>query len=150
MVQVFDEYVQNQRTVAEHAAVLRARPWPIRSTYCDPAGWQRGDVTGSGACQELLRHGILTKSCPSGIMEGVDLVRSLLEPAMGEPRLVISRRCERLIRALEGYHYPSGLRSGLRETPEKDGTHDHLVDALRYLLANLFGLGRGEVREGRY
>jgi hypothetical protein len=150
VVRVLDEYVQNQRTVAEHAAVLGARRWPIRATYCDPAGWQRGDVTGSGACQELLRHGILTKSCPSGIMEGVDLVRSLLEPAMGEPRLVISRRCERLIRALEGYHYPSLLRSGLTETPEKDGTHDHLVDALRYLLANLFGLGRGEVREGRY
>ncbi|NIA20937.1 MAG: hypothetical protein GWP05_02965 [Anaerolineaceae bacterium] len=150
VVHVLDEYVRSQRTVAEHVFELTSRPWPIRATFCDPAGWQRGDVTGSGACHELARYGILTKSCRSGIMEGVDLVRSLLAPALGPERLVIDPRCERLIRALGGYHYPPGVRSSGAELPEKDGTHDHLVDALRYLVVNLFGRGRGKVRSRSY
>lgn len=147
---ILDEYVQAQRTVGEHAAVLLSRPWPVRATFCDPAGRQRGDVTGSGACHELARHGILTRSCSSGIMEGVDLVRSLLAPALGEPRLAVDPRCVHLIRALECYHYPSGRRSDAAELPEKDGTHDHLVDALRYLVVNLLGRGRGSVRRTTY
>ena len=146
-VHVLSEYVQTQRTVAEHAAVLSAWPHPVRKTFCDPAGWQRGDVTGSGACHELARHGILTKSCRSGIMEGVDQVRGLLTPAVGEPRLVVDGSAEHLVRALESYHYPSARRSGGAELPEKDGTHDHLIDALRYLVVNLLGRGRGTIRK---
>ena len=149
-VHVLDEYVRSRRIVAEHVKELTSRGWPIRATFCDPAGWQRGDVTGSGACHELARHGILTKSCRSGIMEGVDLVRSLLAPALGPERLVVDPRCERLIRALDGYHYPAGVGSAGAELPEKDGTHDHLIDALRYLVVNLFGRGRGKVRSRSY
>jgi hypothetical protein len=147
-VQVLDEYVASRRTVAEHAEVLKSRPWAIRATFCDPAGRQRGDVTGSGACQELARLGILTTSCTSGIMEGVDLIRALLAPALGPERLVVDGRCERLIRALAGYHYPAS--GGAAELPEKDGEHDHLIDALRYLVVHLFGRGNREVRSRSY
>ena len=150
VVHVLDEYVQAQRTVAEHARILRGRPWPVRATYCDPAGWQRGDITGSGACHELARHGILTKSCTSGIMEGVDLMRALLVPAVGEPRLLVDPRCEHLIRAFESYHYPPRGNGSGAELPEKDGRHDHLLDALRYLVVNLFGRRRGAVRDTSY
>lgn len=147
-VHVLGEYVASRRTVAEHASVLKSRPWPVRATFCDPAGRQRGDVTGSGACQELARLGILTTSCASGIMEGVDLVRALLEPALGPERLVVDGGCERLIRALGSYHYPAS--GGSAELPEKDGEHDHLIDALRYLVVNLFGRGGGGVRSRSY
>ncbi|MBN2582117.1 MAG: hypothetical protein JXL80_03550 [Planctomycetes bacterium] len=150
VVHVLDEYVESRKTVSEHATVLASRPWPIRATFCDPAGWQRGDVTGSGACHELARHGILTTSCRSGIMEGVDRVRALLAPALGTERLVVDPRCERLIRALASYHYPPGAGAAGAELPEKDGTHDHLIDALRYLVVNLFGRGRGQVRSRAY
>jgi hypothetical protein len=149
---VLDEYVQSQRTVAEHAHVLASRhAWPIRTTFCDPAGRQRGDVTGSGACDELARHGILTRSSASGIMEGVDLVRALLAPALGRPRLVIDGRCRHLIRAMESYHYPDGRRSpDAAESPEKDGRHDHLIDALRYLAVGLLGRRGTPLRGRRY
>ncbi len=148
-VEVLEEYVQPQRTVAEHAAVLKDRPWPVRATYCDPAGWQRSDVTGSGACQELRRHGILTKSCQSGIIEGVEQIRAMLAPALGPVRLVIDGGCERLVRALECYHYGASVGPG-SELPVKDGVHDHLIDALRYLMINLFGRRGGKLREVRY
>lgn len=80
-------------------------------------------------------------------MEGVDQVRGLLTPAVGEPRLVVDGSAEHLVRALESYHYPSARRSGGAELPEKDGTHDHLIDALRYLVVNLLGRGRGTIRK---
>ncbi len=147
---VLDEYVERQKKVSEHAAVLKARDWPVRATFCDPAGRQRGDVTGSGACEELARLGILTRSSASGIMEGVDRIRALLEPALGPARLTVDPRCVRLIRALEAYHYPSGPSLAARELPDKDGEHDHLIDALRYLVVHLFGRGRGEMRERKY
>ena len=147
-VEVLDEYVQPQRTIAEHVAVLRSREWPIRATYCDPAGRQRDPVTGLGPCRELARHGILTKSCRSGIIEGVEQIRALLRPALGPARLVVDGRCERLIRALEGYHY--GAAGSGSELPEKDGVHDHLIDALRYMVVNLFGRRGDEVREVAY
>ena len=57
-------------------------------------------------------------------------------------RLRISPKCERLIKAMEGYHY--GEHGG--ELPLKDGEHDHLVDALRYFFVNR---GRHETRGGR-
>jgi len=34
--------------------------------------------------------------------------------------------------------------------PVKDGRHDHLIDALRYLAVGLLGRRRTELRIGRY
>ena len=46
------------------------------------------------------------------------------------PRLLIDPRCTRLIAAMEGYRRrPDGKA-------DKDGTHDHPIDALRYALVN--------------
>lgn len=83
-------------------------------------------------------------------MEGVDLLRALLAPALGRPRLTIDPRCRHLVRAMESYHYPSSRRSEAAETPEKDGRHDHLIDALRYLAVGLLGRRGDDVRERAY
>ena len=52
-------------------------------------------------------------------------------------RLKVSGRCGDLIRALKCYHYPQ--RQGRKvpsELPQKDGVHDHAIDALRYFFVN--------------
>ena len=59
-------------------------------------------------------------------------VRPALRPALGEPTLFVAARCEKLIKAMESYHY--GEKGG--ELPVKDGEHDHLIDALRYHFVN--------------
>ena len=64
------------------------------------------------------------------IEEGIDLIADLLDPALGSPRLMVDPKCVRLIEALEGY------RKRADGAPEKDGRHDHLIDALRYALVN--------------
>ena len=62
----------------------------------------------------------------------MELIRAALQPAVGMPALFIHPRCVRLIDAMQKYRYPDG--GG--ELPLKDGTHDHLIDALRYFYVN--------------
>jgi len=149
-LRVVAEYVARERAIADHARAIAARdPGPVMATFGDPAGWQRSDVTGTGACQELARLGIRVRTPRAGILEGVELVRRLLKPRPGGAEgLVIDPSCRWLTRAFQEYHWdesPDGRRS---ERPAKDGA-DHPIDAMRYLVTGLF-LRRGTLRERRW
>ncbi|MDP6380157.1 MAG: hypothetical protein QF662_02325, partial [Phycisphaerae bacterium] len=159
-VRVIGEYVERRRTIAEHLKALRdAEPGPVASTFADPAGWARNDVTGTGPCQELAAMGERVKTRRSGILEGVEIIRRLLAPAAcvpgQRPGLVIDRRCPTLIKALETYHFrPVGKTTAgggrWEGVPEKDGTSDHPIDALRYGLVNLLGTSTRPLKVGKY
>jgi hypothetical protein len=130
---VVDEYVQEQRTVAEHIEQIEARPWGrARRIACDPAGAGRNDQTAESNIQFLRRRGYRVLSRRSLIVDGLELIRAALRPAAGEPALFVHPRCKRLIAAMQQYHYSAGGS----ELPLKDGTHDHLIDALRYHFVN--------------
>ncbi|CAN5391391.1 hypothetical protein BH09PLA1_BH09PLA1_12820 [soil metagenome] len=131
-VYVFDEYVQEQQTLDVHLQQIEARPWgKMRRVTCDPAGGSRNDQTAASNIQLLRRAGYTVRSRKSLIVEGLELIRRALRPALGEPRLFIHARCVRLIKAMQSYRYGEGT-----ESPIKDGTHDHLIDALRYFFVN--------------
>ena len=131
---VVDEYVRPLRTVDEHIAAIRARPWPEPThVACDPAGGGANEQTGLTSVQKLRRAGFCVRHRPSRILDGVEQVRAALRPASGEPTLFVHPRCTRLIRALTAYRYPTARAS---ELPLKDGEHDHLIDALRYHFVN--------------
>ena len=132
---VVDEYVRPGRTIDEHVAALRAMPWPEPAhVACDPAGDGANEQTGVTSVQKLRRAGFCVRHRPSRILDGVEQVRAALRPAAGEPTLFVHPRCARLIRALQGYRYPT--TGAARELPLKDGEHDHLIDALRYHFVN--------------
>ena len=136
LTHVIDEYVQGQRTIDEHIAELRARPWPAPAHIaCDPAGSGRNEQTGISSVQQLRRAGFVVRHRPSRIVEGVEHIRAALRPAAGEPTLLIHLRCKHLIRSLTAYHYGDTLGHA-SELPVKDGEHDHLIDALRYHFVN--------------
>jgi len=149
-LRVVAEYVARERAIADHARAIAARdPGPVLATFGDPAGWQRSDVTGTGACQELARLGIRVRTPRAGILEGVELVRRLLKPRPGGAGgLVIDPSCRWLARALEEYHWDESADGRRSERPAKDGA-DHPIDALRYLVTGLF-LKRGSLRERRW
>lgn len=73
------------------------------------------------------------------VVGGIDIVRSLLMPAVGEPRLYFlqgDEGCELLVKQMGTYHWKVDSTGGLTDKPdEKD---DDLPDALRYLAMNLF------------
>lgn len=136
-VLVVDEYVQKERTVAEHIVQMKARAWSagaggIKRVACDPAGGGANDQTAESNVTLLRRSGYKVHTRGSQIVDGVEMIRTGLRTALGEVRLHIHARCQQLIAALRGYHY----RPGGGEKPVKDGTHDHAVDALRYFYVN--------------
>lgn len=133
IVYVVDEYLQEQRTLDRHLTELKKRPWPTTTRVaCDPAGNGRQDQTARSNVDLLRASGYRVKSRPSAIVDGIELVRAALKSAAGQVRLHIHPRCAKLIRAMQCYHYATD-RS---ELPDKDGTHDHPIDALRYYYVN--------------
>jgi hypothetical protein len=130
---VIDEYVQPQRTISEHVEQIESRPFgKVRNISCDPAGAGRNDQTAESNIHFLRRHGYRVHTKRSLIVEGLELIRTALKPAAGNMTLFIHPRCKHLIAAMQHYRYPDG--GG--ELPIKDGTHDHLIDALRYFYVN--------------
>lgn len=132
-VYVVDEYLQEQRTLDQHLEAVKARPWPrAKRIACDPAGNGKSDQTARSNVDLLRSAGYLVKTRPSQIVDGIELVRAALRSAAGQVRLRVHPRCVKLIRALQSYRY----RTPHSELPEKDGTHDHPLDALRYYFIN--------------
>jgi len=149
-VRVLDEHIKNQTTLSEHARLIQCRwPRPVAATYCDPAGKQRNEITGSSLVQEMAALGMPVRYRSSRILDGLEMIRRFLNPAEGKPKLVIAPKCEQLIRAFESYHYARGANGTLTELPEKDGVHDHVVDALRYFFVNRFAR-KFPLREKKY
>ena len=134
-IYVFDEYVQEQQTLDVHIQQIEARPWNktgrITRITCDPAGGHRSDQTAASNTQLLRKAGYQVRSRKSLIADGLELIRRALRPAHGEPRLFINPRCVKLIKAMQSFRFGKGT-----ESPIKDGTHDHLIDALRYWFVN--------------
>jgi hypothetical protein len=135
LTHVIDEYVQPQRTLDEHLTHIASRPWAAREASCDPAGAGRNEQTAASAVQVMREAGYVVRYRASRLVDGIEQIRAALKPASGPARLRIDPRCRRLIAAMSGYRY---ARSGevVSELPLKDGTHDHLVDALRYHFVN--------------
>jgi hypothetical protein len=140
-ISVIDEYIRSRATIDVHTAEIKSRtPCPeinVATTFCDPAGTGANDVTGTSAVKELRTHGIITKFRKSSIHEGIELIRSAIKTGDSRSRLVISPKCQRLIEAMQCYHYPDDVsRNSAAELPLKDGVYDHPIDALRYFFVN--------------
>ena len=128
----------------ENLAELEGRAWGRpRWIGCDPAGSSRNDQTAQSDVELLRRRGYRVRTASSRIVDGIEHIRAALQPAAAAPVLFVNDRCVNLIKALECYHYDPASRS---ENPDKDGVHDHLIDALRYFFVNR---SRGEVVGGR-
>ena len=138
-VRVIDEYIRSRATIDVHAGEIKSRT-PISeeqmaATFCDPAGAGVNDVTGTSVVRELRALGIAVRFRRSGILQGIELIRRSIRSGDGQSTLIISPRCQRLIEAMECYHY-SQSGSAANELPLKDGLYDHPIDALRYFFVN--------------
>jgi hypothetical protein len=159
---VVDEWIGRQRTVERNVAAMRGRAIPCAAgaetagrngdrwepvhVYCDVAGKQTNSQTGEQDEAVLRKAGFRVHSKGMAIDAGLALINELVDPALDAgkvPRLWIDPRCVELIEAFERYRRrPSG-------EAEKDGQHDHPIDALRYALVN-HDRKPGEVRSRTY
>lgn len=144
---VVDEWVPDETPTIRLAPAMRQR-WPDpQAVYVDKAGGARDQAGGASSIHYLAAEygaGIVraeTDPARTWIPHGVALVQARLAPVGGgRPHLYVSRRlvdgpARGIVRAMRGYRYPEG-RSGraISDHPWKDGTHDHVADALRYLV----------------
>jgi hypothetical protein len=140
VVRVLREYQQSRLTISANTErIISLTPCPeasLAATFCDPAGNQHSDITGTNCVGEMRRCGVRVRSCKSGILEGIEKVRKALKDGSANSRLLIDPSCINLIKSLETYHYPDNTSGAPSELPLKDGISDHHIDALRYFFVN--------------
>ncbi len=148
VVHVCDEYVRSCLSISKHAEEILSRDrMPVVATYVDPAGRQKESTSGAACTEMLASAGIGCTWRGSTIAEGIELIRSALDPADGPERLVIHARCKELTAAFGDYHYGRADKPDA-DKPVKDGP-DHVLDALRYFYINRMR-PRIAVRRGQY
>jgi hypothetical protein len=127
------------------AQEIQAR-YPQRRIYIypDASGGNRSTNASRTDIQILESYGMSNQSPKANppVRDRVAAVQALLENGKGQVRLTINHTCKRLIECLELQCYTD------KGEPDKDAGHDHMNDALGYLVWREFnplhaGAGRG-------
>jgi len=112
--------------------------------HCDPAGNQGRETSTDKSMNTSIKilgaYGIYPRSKHFGVPESTQFVQTVFARVLpnGEPAVLVDPKCEHLISACAGgWHFPEGNK-GRAGFPEKDGTHDHVGDMLRYGICNTF------------
>lgn len=113
------------------AQEIQAR-YPHRRIYIypDASGGNRSTNASQTDIQILESYGMSNQSPRANppVRDRVAAVQALLENGKGQVRLIIHQRCKRLIECLELQCYTD------KGDPDKDAGHDHMNDALGYLI----------------
>jgi hypothetical protein len=113
------------------AQEIQAR-YPQRRIYIypDASGGNRSTNASRTDIQILESYGMSNQSPRANppVRDRVAAVQALLENGKGQVRLTIHQRCKRLIECLELQCYTD------KGDPDKDAGHDHMNDALGYLV----------------
>jgi hypothetical protein len=113
------------------AQEIKAR-YPHRRMYVypDASGGNRSTNATRTDIQILESYGMSNQSPKANppVRDRVAAVQALLENGKGQVRMQVSETCKRLIECLELQCYTE------KGDPDKDGGHDHMNDALGYLI----------------
>ncbi|MFP4354052.1 MAG: hypothetical protein ACLFUJ_02925 [Phycisphaerae bacterium] len=140
---VLDTYRAEQATLQTHADFIRNHPiQDVEATFCDPAGRNRSDQTGLSNIEIFRQFGIRCSYTLSpklrNVRNGLELIRSALAPAAGEPRLFYAANPNNLagfVKAMQNYRNRrvNGLYT---DEPQDPQLWEHVPDALRYYFVN--------------
>ncbi len=100
----------------------------------DPAVRARSDKSERTSADILRYHGIRIQTKGTLIKDGINTIRTLLLPrADGFIKLKINESCPILTEGFMGQYQRND-----EDEPIKDGYYEHIFDALRYLVVNLY------------
>jgi hypothetical protein len=127
---IVDEVSGAHDTDALGAEIRRRYPDHRIYGYPDASGGNRSTNASQTDIQILESYGISNQSPKANppIRDRVAAVQALLENGKGEIRLKMSSSCRRVIECLELQCYSE------KGEPDKDAGHDHMNDALGYLV----------------
>ena len=106
--------------------------------YPDPAGRQRKTSAGGRTDISILQNAgfrVNVRNNHTPIRDRVNAVNSKLKNAKGVSTLFVDPKCKQVINSLERLVYKPGT-----SIVEKDGKHDHMADAVGYLVDFLYPL----------
>lgn len=137
-VVIVDEEYESNVTTDEHGWFPRLRALRAKHSL----QWFAVDPSGAGYTAALRRYfsgSPVVYGADNEIIEGIRKVREQLQRVdLGgserPTRLLVSDRCENLIREIEGYQYRAGADGPSEEPMDKE---NHALDALRYLTQRL-------------
>ena len=134
-------------TLAEKSKYISSVEFPNSNymDYCDPAGDQRSDKTGTLTSIKILRsHKIFPIYRGSTPLQRAETIARLLQKQVdGLPALMIDASCKVAIDAMSGgYHYkkPANNEAFQQDIIHKDGFYEHIMDAAGYIASNLFDM----------
>ncbi len=131
---IFHEMYESMVTSQTWAERIKRLPWFGNIT------WFVGDPAAADARATMNDNGVRMSPADNEVDRGIARVRYLLEPPGRPPMLYITDNCPNAINEIQQYHVPSVPnpdKKDPKEEPEK--VEDHAMDALRYLIAQLFG-----------
>ena len=134
--------VENIKT-EDLANMVRKLPYNIVAYFGDPAGGGRSSQSGISDIQIFWRKGMRVRfrkdAMTRNVVNGVSHMRRWFEDANGNTHFYVSDKCKGSIASYENYRYPENKSDqAIKEEPLKDGVYDHVNDAMRYLICNLF------------
>ena len=139
-----DEIFLENCTTEELAKLVKGLPYHVIAYFGDPAGAGSNLQTGLSDFQQFSRKYGIKIRCRKDrhnrdVINGITHVRRWFEDANGERHFFVAKRCKKSIQSYENYRYPEHKKDQqLKEMPLKDGVNDHIADALRFGIVNLF------------
>jgi len=136
-IEILDEIVMYGSSTDEMVDEIKARyPKKHAIIYPDPASRQRKTSAAGRTDLSILQNAgfeVRVRSKHSAVRDRINAVNSKLCSSKGERGLFVSTKCKRTIASLERQTYKEGTSQ-----PDKEGGHDHMNDALGYLVDYLY------------
>lgn len=144
-VVVLDEYMGDKIYLYDfvpHIIQFTNTYFPNAKTldYCDPSGTAKNDRSEKTSVDILRTYNIHPLYKRVEVNAGIELINKLLNKLAkdGKPVLRFSPKCKILIQAMLGGYSYQKRDNKIECVPMKDGYYEHLVDALRYVITNLY------------
>lgn len=140
--QIDEIYLENS-TTEELAKLVKALPYHVVAYFGDPAGAGSNLQTGLSDFQVFKKFNMQIRCRKDrhsrDVINSITHVRRWFEDANGQSHFWVAKRCKKSIQSYENYRYPTHKQDQqLKEMPLKDGVNDHIADALRFGIVNLF------------
>jgi len=138
---IFDEIEIWGSNTFELVTEIKNRYGESRQMYMYPDATGRAGSTNSLVSNHIILQNagfkVITEKTNPSVADSINAVNAMLKSSSGEVKLTIDPNCKRLRECLLKHSYKEGTR-----IPEKDSGHDHMTDALRYVVYRMFPIGK--------
>tara|TARA_Y100001938_G_scaffold66068_1_gene91752 strand:- start:2015 stop:3313 length:1299 start_codon:yes stop_codon:yes gene_type:complete len=153
-INIIDEIIHQTNIKTDVLAnMVKSKPYNVNQYFGDPAGKQVSGQSGLGDTEIFRRLGIVIRSrrdkVSTKIESGISHIRRYIKNANGDRFIHVDKKCTGIIEDFENYRYPEHKEGSLlKESPIKDGFHDHGMDMVRYFFINRFPIPQAKLRLG--